>query len=278
MIKIKSLGKLEKIVNDHEQFLVKTKYSKWNNSIRRYERLFKEPILKRADELNKNDFIGTPINNKSIMFKADVPIHDNIFWWFIGRFLADGWCVEYKRKDRCNSYARRIVLCCGKHEFNTVNDKMVKLPYKFCVSEERTAYKFTMTNFTLYKFLTTFGKYAHGKCIPRKIINAPHNYLKHLIDGYLSGDGWYDSKSNLYKITTVSKQLLLDIQECIIKVHKIPVKIYHNKRPKTHVIEGRVVNQRDTYSLYYKLDIGKQDQAFSDHKYIWGPINTIITL
>ena len=27
----------------------------------------------------------------------------SIFWWFVGRYLADGWLINYPRKDRKNS-------------------------------------------------------------------------------------------------------------------------------------------------------------------------------
>ena len=45
--------------------------------------------------------------------------------------------------------------------------------------------------------------------------------------------------------------------------------IYKTKRQKTTVIEGRVVNQKDSYELVWKTEKKKQDKAFYEDGYIW---------
>ena len=87
--------------------------------------------------------------------------------------------------------------------------------------------------------------------------------------GYFSADGCYSQ--GLYKATSVSRQLTYGIQACIHKVYHRPCALYKSKRHKTSVIEGRTINQKDTYSIAFKKENGKQDKAFYEDGYIWIP-------
>ena len=93
------------------------------------------------------------------------------------------------------------------------------------------------------------------------------------MEGYFDSDG--AKTQGLYKITTVSPKLVYSAAQAISKVYHRPVSVYTTKRPSTCVIEGRIVNQRDTYQLTFKPNANKQDKAFYEDGYIWFPIRSV---
>lgn len=181
----------------------------------------------------------------------------------IGRYIADGWV-------RTNS---GIVLACGKSKFNEMKNKCDSLGIKYHVVEDRTALKFRYALKELELFVKPFGKYAYGKRIPSFVMNLPINLLESFLDGYMSGDGCFIG--GRYKCTSVSRELIYGIAQCVAKVYKQPYSIYKTIRPKKTTIEGRLVSQRDTYQLCFKKNKCIQDKAFYENGFLWFPVNRI---
>ncbi len=90
-----------------------------------------------------------------------------------------------------------------------------------------------------------------------------------------SADGTQDS-NGLYRITSVSRSMIYELGQCIAKAYHRPFSIYFTQRTRTTVIEGRTVNQKDTYSIHYKLTTNTQDKAFYEDGYVWAPINEVL--
>ena len=284
-------------VTEEHPFYVRKKYKELDKEKGVYYRKFEEPQWIKAKDLNKNCYVGIAINqesklpnwngitcninqSKSIIknelknfFKYDE------FWWLVGRYIGDGWTTITKRKDRNNSYLYKTILCCNKKELNEITDVLDKLNKKtnnyfsYSINEERTVYKICISKQELVEYLNTFGKYAYGKHITNDIFDLPIDLLKNFIQGYNSADGCYTQ--NLNSITSTSQELIYGIGECIAKAYNRPYSIYKVKRPKQCTIEGRIVNQRDSYLIKWKNENKKQDKAFYDGKYIWYPINKI---
>lgn len=122
-------------------------------------------------------------------------------------------------------------------------------------------------------FVKPFGKYAHGKKIPSFVFDLPVKQLKAFLDGYMAGDGCFTNKK--FKATSVSRELIYGLAWCVAKVYKRPFSIYKTKRAETTVIEGRIVNQRDTYELTFNKENHVQDKAFYENGYVWYPFNKI---
>lgn len=294
MIIIKGLGVIEQILPKETKILTREKYYKHpsvdGKQIR--QRLFKTPIIKELKDITKNDYIGTEINQKSTPIiwdgvevanphyittkvKNTLNLNDENFWWFVGRVIADGWVISYKRKNRKNGYTHKVVLCCGKHEFEYVKNRISVLPYTATISEERTVYKFTIHNSELWAFMNKFGRYSYGKYIPDDVIDMPVKELKSMLEGYFSGDGYVDKRGN-QTMATVSEKLADSLKKCIFKVYNVPVKYYISDRTKnTHLIEGRLVNQKVSHILSFKKEVRKQDKGFYEDGYIWTPLSKI---
>jgi DNA (cytosine-5)-methyltransferase 1 len=281
-IKVYGMGIDEIHTTPNHLFYVRVRNHAWDKSSHSSIRTFSNPTWKQAHALKRSDYLGVPVNNKS-----ELPIWDGItftrsdgrkgrhknqlseylanknFWWLIGRYIADGWV-------RTNS---GIVLACGKSKFNEMKNKCDSLGIKYHVVEDRTALKFRYVLKELELFVKPFGKYAYGKRIPSFVMNLPINLLESFLDGYMSGDGCFIG--GRYKCTSVSRELIYGIAQCVAKVYKQPYSIYKTIRPKKTTIEGRLVSQRDTYQLCFKKNKCIQDKAFYENGFLWFPVNRI---
>ena len=268
---IKGMGVDEIKTTANHRFYVREMHRVGHKQIR----CFNQPTWKQTKDLTKNDYLGIAINQNAIVptwggVKLSNGVKNELskymangdFWWIIGRYLADGW-------QRTQG---GIVICCGKSKSIELEQRLSSL-FNYCRVEGRTAYKYHIAKKELQMFVDQFGKGAKNKKITRMIFDLPCDLLENFIDGYMSGDGCVCG--GLYKATSISRELIYGMAQCVAKVYKRPYRIYKTVRNNTHIIEGRKVNQNDTYQLVYKKNNSKQDKAFYDDGYIWYPIKTI---
>ena len=162
-------------------------------------------------------------------------------WWIIGRYLADGWRVE--RKDRPSG--GRIVFAISDDKRTKFEQRLREAKLHGTYTKERTCGKYHVCNNQLYEYLEKFGKYAHGKRIPREALCLPREKAKYFFDGYMSGDG----RSDREEATSTSAALILGM--CIIaqRLGKSVPAVYYTRRDEKCVIQGRECRQRDTYTF-----------------------------
>ena len=162
-------------------------------------------------------------------------------WWIIGRYLADGWRVE--RKDRPSG--GRIVFAISDDKREEFEQRLREAKLHGTYTKERTCGKYHVCNNQLYEYLEKFGKYAHGKRIPREALCLPREKAKYLFDGYMSGDG----RSDREEATSTSAAIILGM--CIIaqRLGKSVPAVYYTRRDEKCVIQGRECRQRDTYTF-----------------------------
>lgn len=266
---------------ENHRFYVREMYRKYRhlkNNKRLNLRLFKEPVWKECKDLTKKDYLGIVVNQKSEIFTWNSPekehkgpewkhvikLDNPYFWWLMGYYLGDGW-------QRCEELG--IVLSASDKKFEKVKPVLEALNINATVVRERTAIKLHINYKELYYFVQMFGKYAWGKKVPIEVLNLPKELLKSFLDGYFSADG--SVKNNMIKCSSVSRELIYGISQCVYKVYQRPVSISKRNRNAKHVIEGRIVNQRPSYYLCFKTTSDKQDKAFYEDGYVWCPINRI---
>ena len=281
-VKIYGMGIDEIHTTPNHLFYVREKSHVWNNKTRSYTRVFSEPVWKQADSLKRTDYMGIPINKKSEIpewngitfvwsdgrkdrYKNQLSqyMNNKDFWWLIGRYIADGWF-------RNNG---GIIIGCGKKKFVEMKEKCDFIGLNYNILEERTVIKFYYQLKELELFVQSFGKYAYGKKIPSFVMDLPVDLLNSFLNGYMSGDGCFTN--GRFKATSVSRELIYGLAQCIAKVYKQPYSIYKTERPKTTVIEGRTVNQKDTYELCFKKEKRPQDKAFYEDGFIWFPVTKV---
>jgi len=264
---------------ENHRFLTRTKILNSNK-----KRSFTtEPEWKETCNLTTNDYLGIAINNNEIIPDWDgidfdwsdnrksrhknelSELMDNgNFWWIIGRYIGDEW--ERQQGG--------IIICCNKTgELSTITDKLDNINMNYNVVEERTTYKIHLPKKELSLFVSQFGKYAHDKKLTNTILDLPKKLLKKFVEGYHSADG--SISKNLHRISSVSRELIYGIGQCIAKVYNVPYFIYKHIKPKTYIIEDREVNQRTIYEIKYNMN-GVDSEAFFENNYIWFPIRNII--
>ena len=192
----------------------------------------------------------------------DLENFSDIDLYIMGRFLADGCCWKTKRKNRKDSYIYKFKISVGKHE---LEDFKNKVDDRFSYIEERTVFNAFIYKKEWVELGENFGHLAHNKFIPNFILDLPVERLKIFLQGYMDGDGHIRkqaSKVNIYKRnTTVSEKLALTLSLAIQKCYN-GVSIYHTKRKDKHIIENRVVNQKDSYEVSYS----EYEPKFSKYK------------
>ncbi|MFH0334544.1 DNA (cytosine-5-)-methyltransferase [Clostridium perfringens] len=293
--RLKTMCSEDLLVTKEHPFYVRKKYKKWNNDSRTYERMFEEPTWVKTKDLSKDYYIGIAINQNSLLPKWNgctvnstyakrghkkklnnikKYFNNKDFWWVVGRYIGDGWvrnCIDKSGTDIYDLY-----ICCAKNELREITNVLDKLGNDFSYKyyEDKSTYKIRIANVEFAKYLQQFGKGAKNKHLTEDIFDLPRDLLQSFVIGYLSADGCITN--GIEKCTSVSKELIYGIGECIAKVYKRPYSIYKNKpRRKKHYIEGRLIKQGTSYSLHFKKEYSKQDKAFYDDGYIWCPINDI---
>lgn len=262
-----------KVTNNHP-FYVRKKMDK-------RKKIYSNPKWINVENIQHGDMIGIPVNNNSniIENKYNLPYTDNNLWWLIGRYLGDGWITEMNRVDKRNKrkyIEKYLVICCNKNNDETkdIVNVLDEINFKYTIQERRTCNRIYIRNVDLLNYLKRFGKYAYGKFIPNEVIDMPINLLESLIDGYLSADGHYDKKHDVYSFKTVSKKLALSMMMCIAKVYKRHCGTVILKSRK-NIIEGREVNSREKYNVLFTKDIRKGEKSFYENGYIWTPAKSI---
>lgn len=263
-------------------FYARKKNFVWNNKIRRYERTFTPPEYISCEKLDRECYLGFPINKESKLpdwkgisikwnGKKRVDVKNQIsnlldkeeFWWLIGRYVADGW---YRNQGG-------IVIACSKEEVEEFKSKANACNINISISSERTTEKVHIALKEWESFVEPFGRGAFNKVIPGFVLDLPVPLLKSFLLGYESGDGYY--VGNKVRTSSISHSLTMGISQIVAKVYHRPSSIYYVKRKEKCTIEGRIVNQKSSWELCYKKENSKQDKAFYEDGYIWYPVKSV---
>ena len=212
-----------------------------------YPNIYKKEILTDINLLwNEFENIGRidyRINNN--------PLLNNDFWWFVGIWLAEGWCYtdingNVSIHSSHNSNELDIINRLKSIVGNLFNRKLL-----ITVKENNT----TTCEFNskqIGMFLTKyFGKYAGGKFISEKIKYISNEYKKSLIKGYIEGDGCIRKTKTDGKcigIVSISLKLLEDIQGMLFSMGCISM-VNLLRRARKSKIRDTIINQKQAYSL-----------------------------
>ena len=269
LYKLQAQGTLETIVTPEHPYYIRRMTRVWNNEKRCNERTFSDPVWTKVKDIGHGDFIGYPIiqteENPINITKEEA--------WLIGRYVADGYIDDSQRKDRDTvQFNHKVILCIGKEKVEHFKKKVKE--HHACYKEERTVIKAEIIDERLAGLCKLCSKHAENKEIPSFILNLPVDVLREFFNGYMSGDGCYKEKTEIYVATTVSRKLIFGLQAIVHKIYRTPCKLYFCKRPPTCIIEGRKVNQRDTYTIAFKIFIPKQSHAVVIDDHIWMPVSS----
>lgn len=255
------------------------------------KRTFTDPYWKSAEELEivknsfnsirRQDYVGLPINKEAnlpewngvetnhivhgrtvlVEKKNKLDMSSVDFWYFVGRYIGDGW----RRKDR-----KAVLICDGKDKKEELLQVIERAGFHPCVTEQRTSYRFEISNIELWTFLSQFKDGAENKYLPEFVLDLPKNLLEAFVRGYLSADGGFDRRYKKWRVNTVSQALAYGLEACVAKVFEQPCG-FHTREKNTDTIEGRKINYRKAYEVQFFDEKRKQQHFFCDGNYIWVP-------
>ena len=276
--KLKYHAETIKCTEEHP-FYVREQRKLWNNTIRKYEYSYGEPEWINANLIQKNHLFGMVINskeeiptftfekivNQSRRDTISITLDDPEQWFMMGYFIGYGWIEETKKSDGRNTHKIRFSFHEKDNESIEKVKKVLKITYKEILG--KCVKYYGCADFAWYNILKLFGKYAHGKIIPEWVQNAPKQFVRSFIDGYIASDG-NQIADNAYGITTVSYNLAYGLQRLYLKLDII-ASVDKTCRPKTCIILGRTVNQRDTYRITGYTVKERNVTSFIEGNYVW---------
>jgi DNA-cytosine methyltransferase len=264
--KVKFNGSPELKVTGNHKIYSRKMIRVWNKKTRTTNREWSQPEWISIEQMREDDFVG--FGTWSNKYSSNEKKLTKEECWLIGRYVADGYIINNKRKDKKNSYNNIVSFCVGKEKQKEFLKIAKKSSYHICISEDRTVFKNKITNNRFMNLCLDCGKGAENKKIPHWIINLPTTLLSEFLKGYMSGDG--SEKEGIYQATSISKILIYQLGQIVHRLYKIPYTIYLYERPKTTIIENRIVNQKDTWTIRFSKIKHKQDNSVWIDKNLWG--------
>lgn len=214
------------------------------------------PADELKKEMNTSHLCGTVVG-----FPRDIPIdidaHTPEFWYVIGRYLGDGWIINYDqkscyvRKDGTRSRSRIWItgICTSKQKADKLGTKIKDAGFHACRTEAKTETWFRICNKKFTIFMEQFGRYSHGKHIPEWCFSLSLEKQKLLLQGCIDSDGYFDSSKQEISISTVSELLAFGIARLSRNVNNTQITFSKHKKPRDSMIDGRVIKAR--YPVYF---------------------------
>ena len=226
---------------------------RWNNDKRMYTWNLTEPEwvearnLKGRMWLNMGETEHVPVvePDNSLGVKP-VALSTELFY-FVGRWLGDGWANAHHRKNRKASDMKRVYICDSKDKASELRERLDATGLHFCMGEDGNTVRFTCSSSVLHDWLVSnFGVHADGKQIPGWCLGMKREWSQALFDGYMDSDGC--KTPNGWHATTISRRLAVSVKMLAASLgYTSSTVLVHNRRPYA-VIDGRKVNERDQYS------------------------------
>ena len=260
-IYVKTQGSLLTETTNNHPYYVRTKS---NNT-------FSEPYWKEASKLEKGDYVTTPKVKSTYNYLYELS-DDELF--VLGRYIADG----HTRKDyrtsenRDNDRYLGLILSIGKGKEEFIKDKIKDLHYSF-YNHTQSVSRMVFSNKKLVDIVEKeCGCGAINKKLSYNILSLTEDKLRIVLDGVMSGDGSFDG--TVHKLTTISKELAQGLCLAVSKVYNVGCSINFTKRPDKHIIEGRLVNQHDTYMIMFREKSERSKYHIIDGE-IWYPVHSV---
>ena len=219
-------------------------------------------------------------NMNAYNIPESIPLNYN-FGYLIGAYAAEGCMTNFQMSIANNDveYFKPIQELCDKWNITTkIYKKIINVTDNSRING--TSQDLRIYNTVLCRILELMcGKLSHNKFISDKIIFSNKECLKGFLDAYIGGDGCVSKKGNFIFMSSVSKKLLIDVQQILnilnIYSHITMAKMSENTRFKVvHQCYDLKVNNNQSKKLAGILNIKlqyKQDNlnAILTHEYMY---------
>jgi site-specific DNA-cytosine methylase len=266
---VKALGCAPIVTTPEHPFWVRRRRLTWNNDLRRYVRIWDAPRWVQAQELTKDDFLCQLMQDPEI--NTHIPLGEELAY-IVGRWLGDGWLVTTKRKseNRINSQVWKALICCAQDEADNLAKRIDVARLHATRSDERTVTKFHISSMALVRLLADFGRGAAHKRVAGWVFRLPRADQAALLRGWLDADGSMQGENE--RGASISRELIHGMARLARSVHGVAVSIHHTKRKPTCIIEGRVVNQSDSWMVVIPP---VNREAIVEDGWAWVPVRSV---
>jgi DNA-directed RNA polymerase beta' subunit len=180
---------------------------------------------------------------------------DYNFGYLIGAYCAEG-CMTLHQLSIANNdaeYFKPIEELCAKWNITT---KVYRHENKN--QEGWTSQDLRIYNTILCRILEKFcGKLSHNKFVSDEIIFSNKTCLRGFLDAYIGGDGYVDEKRKYISVSSVSKKMLIDVQQ-ILNIFGVYGKIKKYKKQ-----ESNNRGSQDIKQLYHLFVTNQQAQKLA---------------
>ena len=193
--------------------------------------------------------LQTNMNNYTI--PESIPLDYN-FGYLMGAYAAEGCMTKFQVSIANNDseYFKPILELCEKWNITT---KMYKHENKG--KQGWTSQDLRIYNTVLCRLLEKMcGKLSHNKFVSDKIVFSNKECLLGFLDAYIGGDGTINTKSKVISVSSVSKELLLDVQQIlnILDIYSYIIK------PKKRESNNRGTLSENIHQIYSLSITGSQ--------------------
>lgn len=207
------------------------------------------------------------INQSDDFYKTQTsPLKLNASAWFsfLGFYLAEGHCV-----DRNTSDGYGVFITQNKGEIsNKFRAILTELSPELTWNEWNkgdNAVVFNVSDARLWTYLSKLGN-KYTKYIPQEIKDASTDLLQNLYDWFVNGDGSIVGEYERTSIFSVSKKLMEDFQEVILKLGLTGI-IKEQISTEDYMFAGRIIEANNKLCLY-RLWIKSATSIHLDFRFI----------
>ncbi|TXT66986.1 MAG: putative Phosphoribosylamine--glycine ligase [Promethearchaeota archaeon] len=179
---------------------------------------------------------------------------------FMGIYLSEGYLYDTEREHS-------IYICQPKKSkyFTEFEKILSKLPFYYSYSEKDA--KFRINSIQLVNILKKYVK-TQEKYIPNYIKNAKKEHIIGFLNAFFLGDGNIHYEKKRYY--SISKKLIDDIQELILKIGKSSIITGHTRKKILNPLDNKDYDAQPVYSLEikpeFKVGIRKKDIKIVDYQ------------
>ena len=211
-------------------------------------------------------------HNKDRPLITDFPVNNGTAW-LLGLYVAEGFT---------GAKHGAVVISLAKQETylqNRAVQILREIGYQTQIAETRTTTNIIVCSSALANAIEAWcGHGAENKRIPQFILyHKDVGVLGNFISGYWAGDGSKSRCGRPCQAATVSQVLALQIQLAMARLG-IVLRVCAKRTPTEAVIEGRKVQQRQTYFMtYYPHQTKKYTFSKVTDDFIVAPVRKITT-
>jgi intein/homing endonuclease len=201
----------------------------------------------KIDAVNIELISGNQSTDYKIKQTTALNVNAEAWFSFLGFYLAEGHCTNRISNDGYGVYITQ-----NKGEISDrFRDILQKLSPELTWNEwdkGDNAITFNTSDARLWTYLSKLGT-KYTKYIPQEIKNASTDLLQNLYDWFLNGDGTVVGEYDRTSIFSVSKKLMEDFHEIILKLGLSGV-IKEQITSEDYMFAGRLIESKNKSPLY----------------------------